>query len=145
MRIYFIIIFILVFFSTNCGDYSGVPEIDIYCNLPTQNDNPDIYIYDFPDSQTVGSTIVFAQTKVNTRVYWSSPDSFSVIENNISINNSIISGFTESDNQNGIAENTLTLSFQHIGNIVRVVGLVYGEDFSDDAFNSDTLKILINE
>ena len=132
-------IFILLF--AGCGITGGMPEVDVYCELPNNNG---IYVFEFPDNQEKSNFMVFAQTKINTRVYWSSPDSFFVYQDSISMKTCIISGITESDAEEGIAENIVEINSQNIGDTVRVIGLVYGEDFSDDGSRSDTIDIVIN-
>ena len=139
MKKYIFIIFILLFLG--CGTTGGIPEVNVYCALPNNND---IYVFEFPDNQENSNFIVFAQTKINTRVYWSSPDSFFVYQDSISTRTCIIDGITESDSEEGIAENIVEIDSSNIGDTVKVIGLVYGEDFSDDGSRSDTIDIVIN-
>ena len=131
---------LLMFFG--CERFGGIPELYLYTDLLIENGS---YIFDYPDNHENTSTIVYGETEPNTRVYWSSPDSFIVNQEGGPTTTCIIDDLTYSDNETGITQQLINLSAQHIGDTVTIIGLVYGKDFSDDGYNNDTLSIIIND
>ena len=91
---------LLILILVGCSDYNSEGEpssLSVYMDLKQENE---FYIYDYPNGRTNSYTYVRYNTEPTTRVYWSSPDSFTIIHQGFPITSPIINYSTYS-NENG--------------------------------------------
>ena len=114
-----------------CGD----PNVDdvgsplfIYMDLNKQNE---IYRFDYPSGRSNSYTYVRYNTDPTTRVFWSSPDSFTITHQGFPISSPIINYSTYSD-ENGDGKQFIYIDPTMINDTLEVIGCIVDQCESVD-------------
>ena len=124
------IVFILILITSGCGNNTilGQDEIDddptliLWMELPT---NPDgIYEFEYPTNSPSSYTRVMYETEPMGRVFWFSPDSFTIVHQGIPFTEPIINYSTYADGETGQGQQLIYIYPPHIGDTLNVIGCI---------------------
>ena len=121
MNIKFILCIISVLL-TSCDNNLLTPDtgyLDLH--MSGNQDENGFYTFDYPDSETNSYTAVYYETIPDTRVFWTSVDSFTVYHWGYPITEPIINFSTWSD-ENGLGQQLIYLYQDFIGDTLMVHG-----------------------
>ena len=134
---YFLLIVISALLFTGCDtifsdsdDNTDTTTLDVYMEL--EMDENGYYLYDYPNESNNSYTYVKYTTNSNTRIFWSSPDSFTIVHQGFPITEPIINYSTYSD-ENGNGQQMIYIYQEHIGDTLEVIG--YYSDYVWDSVN----------
>jgi len=107
--------------------------LNIYMDL--ELDNNGYYLFDYPNESNNSYTYVKYITNPITRIFWTSPDSFTIVHQGFPITNPIINYSTYSDD-NGNGQQMIYVYQEHIGDTLEVIGV-----YSDNVW--DSVKFIV--
>jgi len=93
-------------------------------------DNNGYYLFDYPGESNNSYTYVKYATSPVTRIFWSSPDSFTIVHQGFPITEPIINYSTYSDDD-GNGQQMIYVYQEHIGDTLSVIGY-FSEEIWDD-------------
>ena len=114
---------LLILILVGCSDYNSEGEhssLSVYMDLKQENG---FYIYDYPNGRTNSYTYVRYNTEPISRVFWSSPDSFTIIHQGFPITSPIINYSTYS-NENGDGKQFIYLNPSMVNDTLEVQGCI---------------------
>ena len=124
----FVIIILLLTLSGCYGsDSPGAVEtkdeitLDLWMDLPIKNGH---YVFDYPTNKPSSYTRVYYQTIPMGRVFWTSPDSFTIVHLGIPITEPIINYSTYADGETGQGQQLIYIYPPHIGDTLNVIGCI---------------------
>ena len=115
----------------NSEDENGTQSsitLDVYMDL--ELDSNGYYLFDYPNESNNSYTYVKYTTSPVTRIFWSSPDSFTIVHQGFPITEPIINYSTYSD-EDGNGQQMIYIYQEHIGDTLQVIG-IYSESVHDD-------------
>ena len=134
---YFLLIVISALLFTGCNtifsdsdDNTDTTTLDVYMEL--EQDTNGYYQFDYPNENNNSYTYVKYTTNPTTRIFWSSPDSFTIVHQGFPITEPIINYSTYSD-ENGNGQQMIYIYQEHIGDTLEVIG--YYSDYVWDSVN----------
>ena len=104
--------------------------LTLFMNLPKEDG---YYIFDYPTNRPHTYTSVEYDTEPITRVFWTSPDSFTIVHQGFPITEPIINYSTYSDNA-GNGQQMIYVYQEHIGDTLSVIGYYFDEVWDDVNF-----------
>jgi len=119
-----------VFDIDNSNNNTDTTTLDVYMEL--ELDSNGYYLFDYPNESNNSYTYVKYTTNPTTRIFWSSPDSFTIVHQGFPITEPIINYSTYSD-ENGNGQQMIYLYQEHIGDTLSVIG--YYSDYVWDSVN----------
>jgi len=114
---------LLILILVGCRDYNSEGEpssLSVYMDLNQENG---FYISDYLNGRTNSYTYVRYNTDPTIRLFWSSPDSFTIIHQGFPITSPIINYSTYSD-QNGDGKQFIYIDSTMINDTLDIVGCV---------------------
>ncbi len=122
----FLLLVVLVGFSNSQNKTERVVfqkqiSLEIYMDLPK---NGDFYVVDYPNEKHHSYTSVLYQTSPLTRVFWTSPDSFTIYHQGFPIKEPIINYSTYSSEVDGSGKQMIYLYRRFIGDTLSVIGCI---------------------
>ena len=94
-------------------------------------DSNGYYLFDYQNESNNSYTYVKYTTNPTTRIFWSSPDSFTIVHQGFQITEPIINYSTYSDDE-GNGQQMIYVYQEHIGDTLKIIGH-YSDDVWDDA------------
>ena len=98
--------------------------------MDLQLDSNGYYLFDYPNEINNSYTYVKYITSPVTRIFWSSPDSFTIVHQGFPITEPVINYSTYSDDD-GNGQQMIYVYQEHIGDTLSVMGY-YSDDVWDD-------------
>ena len=95
-------------------------SLNLYMNYPLEDG---YYLIDYPDNRPHSYTSVEYQTEGMRRIYWTSPDSFTIVHMGYPITEPIINYSTYS-RDDGSGKQMIYLYQPHIGDTLSVIGCI---------------------
>ena len=114
--------------NDNDSDDVDTTTLDVYMEL--ELDSNGYYLFDYPNESNNSYTYVKYTTSPVTRIFWSSPDSFTIVHQGFPITEPIINYSTYSDDD-GNGQQMIYVYQEHIGDTLSVIGY-FSEDIWDD-------------
>ena len=114
--------------NDNDSDDVDTTTLDVYMEL--ELDSNGYYLFDYPNESNNSYTYVKYTTSPVTRIFWSSPDSFTVVHQGFPFTEPIINYSTYSDGD-GNGQQMIYVYQEHIGDTLQVIGS-YSESVHDD-------------
>ena len=98
------------------------PSLTLWMELPT---NPDgIYEFQYPTNKTSSYTSVHYETSPMGRVFWFSPDSFTIVFQGIPITQSVVNYSTYADGETGLGKQLIYIYPPHINDTLNIIGCI---------------------
>ena len=124
------IVFILILITSGCGnntilgeDENGdEPPLTLWMELPTNTDG--VYEFEYPTNSPSSYTSVYYETEPMGRVFWFSPDSFTIVHLGIPITEPIINFSTYANGQTGLGKQLIYIYSPHINDTLNVIGCI---------------------
>ena len=124
----YILTLLLLLTGSGCyGNSPGAVEtkdeitLDLWMDLPIKNGH---YEFDYPTNRPSSYTRVMYETKPMGRVFWTSPDSFTIVHFGIPITEPIINYSTYADGETGQGQQLIYIYSSHIGDTLNVIGCI---------------------
>ena len=131
---YYILFLVLVFFMLSC-DNEDVPNfLELYLETPI--DENGYYLVDYPDEEDDSYIFIKYRSLPLTRVFWTSPDSFTVYHMGFPVTEPIIN-YSTYTSQNSTGQQGIYLYQNFIGDTLTVIGYI-----SDDLY--DSLQFIVH-
>ncbi len=120
---YFIILFL---FITGCDGRTPVEltkssavELDVYMDLPKDRDE---YYFNYPSGSPSSYAHIRYSTEPMERVFWFSPDSFTIYHQGFPITMAVVNYSTYSDGNSGLGTQLVYIYEDHVGDTLDIIG-----------------------
>ena len=114
---------LLILIMVGCSDYNSESEPTPLFIYMDSEQVSDYYVINYPNGRTNSYTYVRYNTEPTTRVFWSSPDSFTIIHQGFPITSPIINYSTYS-NENGDGKQFIYINPSMVNDTLEVQGCV---------------------
>ena len=125
------LVFILILISSGCGndrilgqgqDEKDLPILILWMELPT--DDNGTYEFEYPTNSPSSYTRVMYETSPMGRVFWTSPDSFTIVHQGIPFTEPIINYSTYVDGETGQGQQLIYIYPPHISDTLNIIGCI---------------------